>query len=293
MYELIQISEHDYYIDCPAKMGIVRTSDTDVVMIDSGSDKDAGKKALKCIEANGWKLVAVYNTHSHADHIGGNRLLQDRTGCKCYAYGLEWDVTCNPILEPALIYGGYPHKDNRNKFLMAQASKADPLTEEVLPEGWKLFHVPGHSYDMVGFITADGNAYIGDAISSQATISKYGIIYTWNIGQALESLEYLKTVEAKLFVPAHAPVTEDITKPADLNISGIYKNIDKILDLLRTPESFDELLKGMFDGTELVMNATQHVLTGSTVRAYLSYLYDQGRISYEFRDNIMYWKRTV
>lgn len=72
MYELIQVSEHDYYIDCPAKMGLVRVGDREVVAIDSGSDKDAAKKLLRHVEARGWKLTAVYNTHSHADHIGGN-----------------------------------------------------------------------------------------------------------------------------------------------------------------------------------------------------------------------------
>ena len=51
MYELIQVSENCYYIQSPAKMGIVKVNATDVVMIDSGNDKDAGKKALKHIIA--------------------------------------------------------------------------------------------------------------------------------------------------------------------------------------------------------------------------------------------------
>ena len=75
MYELIQVSEHDYYIDCPAKIGLIKTGDAEVILIDSGSDKDAGKKILKILDANAWVLKAVYNTHSHADHIGGNKLM--------------------------------------------------------------------------------------------------------------------------------------------------------------------------------------------------------------------------
>ena len=38
------------------------------------------------------------------------------------------------------------------------------------------------------------------------------------------------------------------------------------------------------------MNAIQHVLTGSTVKAYLTYLLENGKIGYEFIDNVMYWK---
>lgn len=71
MYELIQLTQKCYYIQCPAKIGLVRLNDTDVCLIDSGNDKEAGKKVKKLLDANGWKLTAIYNTHSNADHIGG------------------------------------------------------------------------------------------------------------------------------------------------------------------------------------------------------------------------------
>ena len=48
MYELIQVSENNYYIQSPAKIGLIKVSDTEVCLIDSGNDKDAGKKVLKC-----------------------------------------------------------------------------------------------------------------------------------------------------------------------------------------------------------------------------------------------------
>ena len=79
MYELIQLADSSYYIECPAKIGIYRINETEVAAIDSGSDKDAAKKVLRVLNENGWKLKAIYNTHSHADHIGGNKYLQDQT----------------------------------------------------------------------------------------------------------------------------------------------------------------------------------------------------------------------
>ena len=104
MYELIQISEQSYYIQSPAKIGLVKLNDTEVCLIDSGNDKDAGRRVRKILDTNGWTLKAIYNTHSNADHIGGNKYLQAQTGCRVYAPGIECDFTRNPILEPAFLY---------------------------------------------------------------------------------------------------------------------------------------------------------------------------------------------
>ena len=89
MYELIQVSENSYYIQSPAKIGLVKLNEKEVCLIDSGNDKDAGRKIRKILDANGWKLTAIYNTHSNADHIGGNKYLQGQTGCKIYAPGID------------------------------------------------------------------------------------------------------------------------------------------------------------------------------------------------------------
>ena len=124
MYELTQVAGSSYYIQSPAKIGLVRLNDTNVCLIDSGNDKEAGRKVRQILDANGWHLTAIYNTHSNADHIGGNQYLQNQTGCRIYAPGIECDLTRHPLLEPAFLYGGYPPKDLRHKFLMAKPSDA-------------------------------------------------------------------------------------------------------------------------------------------------------------------------
>ena len=88
MYELIQVSENSYYIQSPAKIGLVRLNDTEVCLIDSGNDKDAGRKVRQILEANAWHLTAIYNTHSNADHIGGNKYYRDRQAVK----SMRWEL---------------------------------------------------------------------------------------------------------------------------------------------------------------------------------------------------------
>lgn len=291
MYELIQVNENDYYINCPAKIGVVKISDHEIVLIDSGNDKDAGKKVLRILEANGWKLHAIYNTHSHADHIGGNHFLQERTGCKIYAKGIEAAYTNNPILEPIGLYGGLPMKDLRHKFLMAQPSKAEELVESELPSGMELIPLPGHCADMVGFLTKNGTAYIADCISSAETLEKYGIGYMWDPETARKTLEYVKTIKAKFFVPSHAEATDTIVEIADKNIASIDKIFDTVLKLCAEKISFEKLLKKVFDTYGMQLTVQQYALVGSTLRSYLTDLFERGKITYEFAENEMLWRK--
>ena len=54
----------------------------------------------------------------------------------------------------------------------------------------------------------------------------------------------------------------------------------------------EEILKKLFDDYSLKMNFEQYVLVGSTVRSYLAWLKDEGKLSAEFEENRLLW-RTV
>ncbi|MDO5425902.1 MAG: MBL fold metallo-hydrolase [Eubacteriales bacterium] len=292
MYELIQISERSYYIQSPAKIGLVKLDDTNVCLIDSGNDKDAGRKVRQLLNANGWNLTAIYNTHSNADHIGGNKYLQGQTGCRIYAPGIECDFTKHPILEPSFLYGGYPCKDLRHKFLLAQESNAERLTEDVLPEGFEMIHLPGHFFDMVGFRTPDHVVFLADCLSSRETLEKYQIGFLYDAAAYLKTLEMVKALDAKVFVPAHAETTTDISELAQYNIDKVKEIAEKILELCTESCSFETILQKLFTGYGLTMNFEQYVLVGSTVRSYLAWLKDTGKLSVDFEDNRLLWKRA-
>lgn len=292
MYELIQVSEHNYYIQCPAKIGLVKLNDTEVCLIDSGSDKDAGRKVRQILDANGWKLRAIYNTHSNADHIGGNKYLQGQTGCRIYAPGIECDFTNHSILEPAFLYGGYPCKDLRHKFLLAQESKAEPLTGEVLPEGFELIPLPGHFFDMAGFRTPDDVVYLADCLSARETLDKYQIGFIYDVASYLETLEKVKTMKAKLFIPSHAAPEEDISDLAQYNIDKVREIAGRILEVCAEPLCFETILQKLFTEYGLTMNFEQYVLVGSTVRSYLSWLKDTGKLNAGFDGNLLLWQQA-
>ena len=292
MYELIPVAPHTYYIQSPAKIGVVETSDGHVVLIDSGNDKEAGRKVRQHLDRQGWTLDAIYNTHSNADHIGGNAYLAKQTGCALYAPGIEAAFTQHPILEPALLYGGYPMKALRHKFLLAQESDAQPLTPEHLPAGFELIPLPGHFFDMIGLRTPDDVVFLADCLSSQATLDKYQISYVYEVAAYLDTLERVKEMHAALFVPAHADATEDIAPLAQYNIDKVNEIAGHILDFCAAPHTFEEVLQHLFTSYDLAMTFEQYALVGSTVRNYLSWLLDSEKLSANFADNRLLWQRA-
>ena len=290
MYELIQIAPRTYYIQSPARIGLVETTPGHVVLIDSGNDKEAGRKVRQHLDKQGWTLDAIYNTHSNADHIGGNAYLAKQTGCQIYTAGIETCFTRHPILEPSFLYGGYPCKDLRHKFLLAQASEAQPLRAELLPEGFEMIPLPGHFFDMIGLRTPDDVVFLADCLSSRATLDKYQIGYIYDVAAYLDTLERVKTMQAALFVPAHADATEDIAPLAQYNIDKVHQIAADILAICARPTDTENILRLLFDAYQLTLNFEQYVLVGSTVKNYLSWLYDNGRLSVSFDDNLLRWQ---
>ena len=290
MYELIQVSESCYYIESPAKIGLVRLNETDVCLIDSGSDKDAGRKVRQHLDKNGWRLTAIYNTHSNADHVGGNQYLQKQTGCTVYAPGIECDITRHPLLEPSFLYGGFPPSELRHKFLMAQPSDAHELTADVLPKGFELLPLPGHFFDMAGFRTAEDVVYLADCLSSRETLDKYQIPFIYDVAAYLTTLETVKTMQARMLVPAHAAAAEDVSQLAQYNIDKVQQVADRILTLCAQPLCSEVLLQKLFTAYGLDMTFQQYALVGSTVRSFLSWLKGEGRLTPEFADNMLLWR---
>lgn len=123
-------------------------------VIDPG---DEGERILKAIEGDGLHLEMIVNTHGHFDHVGGNRLLTERTGAQLLIH--ERDL---PLLrraaDHAAVYG-----------LSAVPS---PEPSRTLEDGEKLhlgevelevIHVPGHSPGGICLL-AEGHLFSGDAL---------------------------------------------------------------------------------------------------------------------------------
>lgn len=289
--ELIQVGEKTYYIKNPTNIGIYKIDEENIFLIDTGNDKEAGRKILKIINEQGWNIQGIINTHSNADHIGGNKFIQDRTNCNIYSYNIEKSFTEYPILESSFLYGGYPFKELRNKFLLAKNSTVINIDDN-LPDGLEYFPLKGHFFDMIGIKTSDNILFLADSLFSEETITKYHLFFIYDVKEFLNTLEKLKDMKAKLFIPSHCEATTNIDSLIEINRNKVNEIAETIYSLCKVEMTFEEILKCIFDKYSLTMNMNQYVLVGSTIKSYLSYLHDENKISYEFKDNKMIWKQV-
>jgi len=142
------------------------------VVIDPGAE---GEKILEEIRIKDLKLEAVINTHGHMDHIGGNGLLLDETGCKLYIHEADRDMLKDPT---------------KNLSVYSGQDITSPDATDILKEGQilefgniriKIIHTPGHSPGSVS-ILLDKRLFSGDTLFKKSigrtdfTSSDYGDI---------------------------------------------------------------------------------------------------------------------
>ena len=290
MYELEQVGPQSYYINCPAKLGIYAQSEREVYLIDSGNDKEAAKKVLKIADAKGWTIKGILNTHSNADHIGGNSFIQNKIGCPVFSSGIEADFTRHLVLEPSFLYGGYPCKNLRNKFLMAKESVVTDFSSPEFPKEVEIIPLPGHFFDMVGFRTPDNTVFLADCVSSRATLEKYGVTFIYDVAAYLETLANIETLKADIFVPSHAEVCNDVSELAEINRQKVYEIEQVIKVICDTLKTTDDIISKIFRRFNLTMTIEQYVLVGSTVRSYLSWMKDRGVLDFTTDNCMLLWK---
>jgi glyoxylase-like metal-dependent hydrolase (beta-lactamase superfamily II) len=290
LYELIKVGEKTYYLDSPTKIGIYMIDDKNVYLIDSGNDKDAGRKIMKILDENKWNLLGIINTHSNADHIGGNRYLQQKTGCLIISTEIENAFAKYPILESSFLYGGYPCSKLKNKFLLATSCQPTITVDKFLPDGLEYIELPGHYFGMIGIKTSDNIYFLADSIFSENIINKYHVFFIYDVKEFLATLDKIDQLDGKIYIPSHAEATNNVSTLTKINRDKIFEVINSIVKICAEKKCFEEILKEIFDLYNLNMDFNQYVLVGSTVRSYLSYLHDENKIECIFEYNRLLWK---
>lgn len=278
----------------PVNIGLY-VQDQRVLVIDTGLGKDSSKKLLSQVAGQGWTLSAIFNTHSNADHAGGNAFLQDAVpGLQAYAPRAEAAVIRDPWLEPSFLWGGFPLRQMRNKLLEAPASRCLDLPPTGIPgwEGLTVVPLPGHFFQQAGILTPDGVFYAGDALVSQANLEKHPVSFVYDLAAYRQTLEMLLTMDFHILVPGHAPPTKEAGPLVRANLDK-SREIEIFLgETLAESMTFDQIFRRLCLVYQIRLDHNQYALTACTLRSYLSFMEARGSIRFWFEDGQMLWQNN-
>ena len=132
----------------------------DAIVVDPGSDGDriAGE-----VEANGWHVLAILNTHAHYDHVGAVVPLQQRFDAPFYLHGAD-----AMLLRRANLY--------RMLFESNEAVRIPSISQDIatLPPVFRIgsfaitwIFTPGHTDGSVCLLL-EGKLFSGDTLMHSA-----------------------------------------------------------------------------------------------------------------------------
>lgn len=291
--ELVEVSKNIAYIPGAVNIGVLR-NDERCAVIDTGLDKDSGKKIRKALESEGLKLEVIINTHSHADHFGGNAYLTRNLKAKVYAPSIESGIIQNPILEPVYLFNGAtPIRNLRNKFVLAKPSPVDMVLEpgklEVIGLEVEIIPLPGHCFNQIGILFEDV-LFCADTVFSRRVLEKYRIPVVQDVKNQLETLGKLAEMSYSFYVPAHTKPKEDIKELVQSNLEttqGIIGDIKRLIESPKTTEQVVSELATLY-GLDLTV-VQQYYLIQMTVMAYLGYIYDEKMSEIKMENNQLFW----
>lgn len=293
-----QLSERVYVAPGGTNIGVVIADDGKAVLVDTGLNDTPARKVLRAIQEElRTEVRAIFTTHGHADHFGGNAFVVKRTDARVYAPDIDELTLRHPMMQAVMLYGGADPVDTiRTRFLVAE----DGPVHGILSPGQRALEgvemevvsLPGHSINQMGFVI-DGIFFCADVVFPEATLAKYPIPYLYGLTDHLDALDYAATVECTWVVPGHGPTAPDIADLVQRNREAIDAVIVAILDGLDAPKSSDEICIDLFRRMDVPVEDEQaYYLLRPTVNAYLTHLQRTGAIRVGTTDRQVLWQRA-
>ena len=261
------------------------------LLVDTGLDDSHARKLLRAVEAAGLTPSAILNTHSHADHHGGNAFILGRfPELAVFAPPLEAVIIRHPLLEPLYLYGALPPRELRSKFLLAPASPAQGLEAGTHTLGGvtlELLAVPGHAVQQFA-VRRGGLLYAADALFGPEALGKHPLTFCADSAAQKTSAAALGALPGvTLTLPGHGDPTPDLSGLVALNLASLERVSGAVQAAVRAGAAgIDELLARVCEAFGLTLTSPGALLLNrSVVSAHLTELLASGAIRMEVQAN--------
>ena len=288
--ELVRLADGVHYLRGAVNCGLVETA-TGLLAVDTGLDRGAANRIVRAAEELGRPLVAILNTHAHADHHGGNAHLVRRLGIPVYAPAVEEAVIREPRYEPVYLFGGAePVRALVSRFLQAEPSPVDHVVrpgETVTIDGrtLEIVDLGGHSLAQVGVLTGGGAEggvlFAADSFFGTEVLAKHGVPFLVDADRMWTSLQRLDDYSPAWYVPGHGDAVGDARDDTfSANAAALSLAFEWLGERLRgVPAGTEDLLVEFARavGMRLTDPAT-YVLNRATLLGFLSAMERRGDV---------------
>jgi hydroxyacylglutathione hydrolase len=179
------------------------------VLIDTGyiSDFEDTKKFIRDLGVDLREVNLIVGTHSHCDHIGGNRKIQDLSECKIAMHKIE-----KSFMDSGDDWATWwRYYDQEADFFQVDISLQEG--NHILLDELKLevIHTPGHGAGMIALYSPEEKFLISSDAVWDGDLGVLTIRVEGSIAPflALDSLEKLSTLEVDRIFPGHGPPIRD------------------------------------------------------------------------------------
>jgi glyoxylase-like metal-dependent hydrolase (beta-lactamase superfamily II) len=182
------------------------------ILIDTAYIADFADTAglISQLDVNLSDVRLIISTHCHCDHIGGNKLIQDRSGCDIALHKIgkhfidahdDWATWWN-------------YFDQQADFFDCTLELNDGDTVAIGPHELKVIHTPGHAAEGIVLYSRKEKLLISsDTLwKNDMAVMNLRVEGSAALFHMLESLEKLESLDVQLVYPGHGPPFKDMRK---------------------------------------------------------------------------------
>lgn len=292
----LEIKDNVKYISVDTNVGVITSNDS-CIIIDAGGSKEDGEEILKLLSEENISPTAAIITHGHWDHFYGLLKIKEKyPEIKVYSSGIEKAFIENPYIEFYSYFSSTSPLKVSDTPLDFKGIKVDHTLGngkvKINGEAMEIISLSGHS--PLGIAVLYKNVlFSGDCLYSVPSLNMFKMPFYTDIASQFNDLDILSKYHIDYCLPAHGlPIrgAEDFKVALSENRKKLEYLESLILNLIQDGKSEDELKKEIAKNLSINFDITKYLYVTITTKAFLHYLYNTGKATFEIQDGILLWK---